>query len=119
MLPNISHIFFKSSRFDTWQKSQDKNLNILSTKRAFEVNKKNFLSFLKNFQLPKTVSDLRVRLEVCIFCSPVPLLYVFQFRGRRCLIFLNGVLFTEETPNELILFCMDYDEAFRLEKAES
>ena len=43
-------------------KSQNKNLNILRTKRALRWNKKYFLSFLKGFQLPKIVSDLRVRL---------------------------------------------------------
>ena len=26
------------------------------------------------------------------------------------------MLFTSETPNEIILLCMDYDVAFRLEK---
>ena len=33
---------FLSSRFSTWPKSQDKNLNILRTKRAFEVKEKAF-----------------------------------------------------------------------------
>ena len=42
-------------------KSQDKNLNILRAKRAFNV-KKHFSSFLKDFQLPKVASDLTVRL---------------------------------------------------------
>ena len=42
-------------RFSTWPKSQDKNINILRTIRA-----KHFSSFLKDFQLPKIVSDLRV-----------------------------------------------------------
>ena len=32
----------KSSRFSTWQKSQDKNLNILRTKAAFKVIQKVF-----------------------------------------------------------------------------
>ena len=63
--------------FPTWPKSRDKNLNILSTKIAFNPqneplkgpprlglrwNKKHFLSFLKGFQLSKLVSELRVGL---------------------------------------------------------
>ena len=44
--------------------NQDKNTNILRTKRDFKVKKKVFLSFLKGFQLPKIASDLRVRLSV-------------------------------------------------------
>ena len=39
---------FVSSRFGTWPKRQDKNLNILRTKRAFDVKyKKHFSLFLK------------------------------------------------------------------------
>ena len=55
-------ISFLSSRFATWTKSQDKSLNILRTKRAFDWNKKHFSLLLKNVQLLKIVSDLRVRL---------------------------------------------------------
>ena len=51
-----------------------------------------------------------------IFRSPVPFLFLFYFRGRRCLILLNGVLFTDEIPNEIILLCIDYGVALRLEK---
>ena len=39
--------------FATWPKSQDKNWNILRTKRAFELKQKHFSSFLKGLQLPK------------------------------------------------------------------
>ena len=56
----MSTLSFQSSCFSTWPKSQAKNLNILRTKRPFKVNKKHF-SFLKGFQLPKIVSDLKVR----------------------------------------------------------
>ena len=41
--------------------SEDKNVTILKTKKAFEVNKY-FLSFLKGFQLQKIGSYMRVRL---------------------------------------------------------
>ena len=54
-----------------------------------------------------------------IFCSPVPLLFLFQFRGQRCLILLNGVLFIWDILNKIILLCMDYVVALRLEKNES
>ena len=37
-------------------------LNILGTKSALEVKWKVFFIFLKGFQFPKIVSDLRVRL---------------------------------------------------------
>ena len=38
-------------------------------------------------------------------------LFLFRCRSRRCLILLNGVLFTQEIPNEIILLCMDDDVA--------
>ena len=53
---------FWSNRFATWPKSQDKNLNILRMKRTLRWNKKHFSWFLKGFQLPKIVPDLRVHL---------------------------------------------------------
>ena len=52
-----------SSRFSARPKSRDKNISILRTKRALRWNKKHFSSLLKNFQLPKIVSDLRVSLN--------------------------------------------------------
>ena len=51
---------FWSSRLDTWPKSQDKNLNILTKKRAFEVKWKAFftnfigLSVAKNCLKPES-----------------------------------------------------------------
>ena len=45
---------FLISRFSTWTKNQDKYCNILRTKKALKGNKKQFSSFLKSFQLPKT-----------------------------------------------------------------
>ena len=51
--------------------------------------------------------------------SPVQHLFLFHFRDRRCLILLNGVLFTKEIPNEIILLCMNYDVAFRTENNET
>ena len=41
-------------------KFQEKFLNILRPKRALRWNIKHILSFLKDFQLPKIVLDLRV-----------------------------------------------------------
>ena len=55
----INLIFLIQVVFQLDQKSQNTKLNILGTKRAFEVN---FSSFLKGFHLPKTVSHLRVHL---------------------------------------------------------
>ena len=41
---------------------------------------------------------------------------MFHFRDRRRLIVFNGVLlFILEIPSEVILLCIDYDVAFRLE----
>ena len=46
--------FFRSSRFDTWSKSQDKNLNILRTKRAFLIEKlKAFFIIFKGLSVSK------------------------------------------------------------------
>ena len=45
---------FRSSRFDTWSKSQDKNLNILRTKRAFLIEKlKSFFIIFKGLSVSK------------------------------------------------------------------
>ena len=56
----------QSSHFFTWRKSQDRNLNILRTKGAFQGKKKFFFSsFSEGSQLPKIVSDLRVRFYWC------------------------------------------------------
>ena len=44
---------------------------------------------------------------------------MFHFSDRRCLFPFNGVLFTREIPKEIIILCIDYDVALRLEKAES
>ena len=47
------HESFQSSRFATWQKSQDKNLNILRTKRAFAVRWKAFFITCKGLTVAK------------------------------------------------------------------
>ena len=39
--------------------------------------------------------------------------------GRRRLLLFIGVLLAQEIPKELILLCMDYNVAFRLENIES
>ena len=44
---------------------------------------------------------------------------MFHFRDRRWFFFFNGVLFTQEIPNEIILLSMDCDVALRLEKTKS
>ena len=41
---------------------------------------------------------------------------MFNFRGCRRFVSFNGVLFTQEIPNEIILLCMDYGAAHKLEK---
>ena len=54
------NLTFLLSRFATWPKSQDKNLNILRTKRSSEVKQKaifiifKMISFAKNCLLPKS-----------------------------------------------------------------
>ena len=54
---------FWSSRFSTWPKSQDKNLNTWEWRKLLRWTKKHFSSLLKSFHLPKIVSDLRVHLS--------------------------------------------------------
>ena len=44
--------------------------------------------------------------------------YLFHFRGRKRLLLFND-LFAQEIPKDLILLCIDYDVAFRLENVES
>ena len=45
--------------------------------------------------------------------------FLFHFEGRQRLLLFNGVLSAQQNPKELILLCMDYDEALRLENVES
>ena len=57
-----------SSRFYTWPKSQDKNVNILRTKRAFKVKWKAFFIIFEGFSFAKTcfkpdIAPLRDTLE--------------------------------------------------------
>ena len=44
------NLIFQQVVFCFRPKNQDKNLNILRTKRAFKMKKKHFSSFLKGFQ---------------------------------------------------------------------
>ena len=44
---------FQPSRFSTWSESQDENLNILRTKRAFEVKSKAFFVIFKGLSIAK------------------------------------------------------------------
>ena len=53
----LIELFFLHDR-----KVMTKNLNIMRKKRAFKVKQKSFSLFLKDFQLSKIVSDLRVQL---------------------------------------------------------
>ena len=43
----------------------------------------------------------------------------FHFRGQRCLVLFNSVLFTQEITKELILLYMDYEVALRLKNVET
>ena len=57
--------------------------------------------------------------EIRIFLCTITFQFLFHFRGRRRLLLFNGVLFSQEISKELILLCMDYDVALRLENVES
>ena len=54
-----------------------------------------------------------------IFLSTITFQFLFHFRGQRRLLLFNGVLFAQEILKELILLCMDYDVAFKLENVGS
>ena len=43
----------------------------------------------------------------------------FHFRGQRCLVIFNSVLFTQEITKESILLYMDYEVALRLKNVET
>ena len=45
--------------------------------------------------------------------------FLFHFKGGRRLFPFNGICFIQEIPNEIMLLCMDYEVALRLEKTES
>ena len=69
---------FLLSRFAKWPKSQDTYLNILRTKRAFNVKQKEFFIILK---LPKIVSDLRVTLSINSLPEPKKIHQILTFLG--------------------------------------
>ena len=54
-----------------------------------------------------------------MFLSTITFQFLFHSTGRMRVLHFNGVLFTQEIPKELILLCMDYDVALRLENVES
>ena len=54
--------------------------------------------------------------HIFLFRSTIIPQFLFHFRGWRRIFPSNGVLFTQEILNEIILLCMDYDIALRLEK---
>ena len=54
-----------------------------------------------------------------IFLCTITFQFLFHFRGQRHLLLFNGILFAKEIPKELILLCMNYDVALRLENVES
>ena len=45
--------------------------------------------------------------------------FLFHFKAQSRILLFNGVLFVPEIPKELILLCLYYDVALRLENAES
>ena len=57
--------------------------------------------------------------QTCIFLSTITFQFLFHFRGQRHLLLFNDTLFAQEISKELILLCMDYDRALRLENVES
>ena len=54
------------------------------------------------------------KLLVILFIT-LQFLFLFSF----LLFFFNGVLFTQEIPEELVLLCTDYNVMLRLENVES
>ena len=67
-----------------------------------------------------TLSSIRriTSFQIYGFRFTILLQFLFHFRGRSRPFPFNGVLFIQEIPNEIILLCMDYDVALRLEKTE-
>ena len=61
-------VSFLSSRFATWQKSQDKKLDILRTKRAMEVKYKAFFIIFKGLWVAKYVYIVYMYIYICIYC---------------------------------------------------
>ena len=64
------------------------------------------------YDIRKTVS-----FQTHIFFSTITLQLLFHFRGPRRLLF-NDVLLAQEITKELILLCMDFEVAFRLENVK-
>ena len=64
------YLSFKSSSFSTWTKIHDKNLNILRTKRVFEVKWKVFFIIFKGFSNAKN----------CLWHESAPLMKLIPWR---------------------------------------
>ena len=58
-------------------------------------------------------------LKILNFRSAIILQVLFHFRGRRRLFPFNNVLFKQEISNDIILLCVDYGIAPRLEKMKA
>ena len=63
-----------------------------------------------SMKIPFTLYHIRkiTSFWIFVFRYTVILQSLFQFRRRRRLFSLNGILFTQEIPNEIILLCIDY-----------
>ena len=72
---------FQSNCFPAWPKTQDKNLNILRTRRAFKANKRHFPYFLKGFQMQKILRPFKVPLKqfMCSFSKQLGYFELYNY----------------------------------------
>ena len=59
---------------------------------------------------------MNAKISVFLVCVET-IIYSLRYNLHYCT--FHDALFTKEIPNEIILLCMNYDVAFRLEKSES
>ena len=86
-----------------WPKSQDKNLNILRTKKLLRWNKKHFSSFLKAFNEENITIFWKVRAGL------EDLVFVFHwksFQGKS-----NNGIITQATSRDILIktYCISED----------
>ena len=91
---------FWSSRFDTWPKSQDKNLKSWERKELLRWNKKQFSSILKGFHLPKTVA-FKIFYKYMIYLTLL-LVIAFFLRLKEMKIKIKGME-NRKTTGEMFL----------------
>ena len=105
---------FVSSRFDAWPKSQDKNLNILITKRAFEVKWKSFFSIFKGVLVAWNCLTWGCAFKLTLIDRSFIPLFSFSFLKMNFLCYLWKEWFDYDDPNAITTITKNIRNLFQI-----